>query len=260
MILVLASSWDTSASALVSGWGACRARLLTPVDLARPGWRWDPADPLAGDLAVGSDVIAVSSVDAVVSCLSVISPIELQHIAPDDREYVAAEVSAFLVGWLTSLGERVLNPPTPLCLNGPHLRDAQWRRDAARAGLRVATTRRTESCRAGDASGDVGSTTDAVPPPGSVVEVAVVGGSCVTPGAVPAVVRRGLEDLAVRTGAGLLTARLLPGVDGAQGAERADGATSAEGSPWWFDGARSGVDLTAAGVRSSLERCLGVAS
>jgi len=249
MILVLASSWDTSASALVSGWGARGARLITPVDLARPGWRWDPAAPLAGDLAVGSDVLPVRSVAAVVSFLSVIQPSELQHIAPDDREYVAAEVSAFLVGWLTSLGERVLNPPTPLCLNGPHLRDAQWRREAALAGLPVATLRRTESCRVGDASGDAPgaacATTAAVPPPGTVVEVAVVGGSCVAADAVPPVVRRGLEDLAARTGAGLLSARLLPGVDS---------------DLWWFDGARAGVDPTADGVSASLERSLGVAS
>lgn len=241
MILVLASGWDAGAVTLASRWRAHGARLLTPVDLSRPGWRWDPADPLAGDLAVGSDVAPASSVRHVVSFLSAVQPGELHHIATDDRDYVAAEVSAFLVAWLTALGERVLNPPTPLCLSGPHLRDAQWRRDAAHAGLPVATTRRTESCR----PGHVSAATGPVLPPGAAVEVAVVGGSCVAAESVPPVIRRGLEDLAVLTGAGLLSARLLPGVDGA---------------PWWFDGARAGVDLTAPGVPASLESCLGVAS
>jgi hypothetical protein len=241
MILILASRWDAGAAALASRWRAYGARLLTPVDLSRPGWCWDPAEPLAGDLAVGSDVVPVSSVAHVVSVMSAIQPSELHHIAPEDRDYVAAEVSAFLVAWLTSLRGRVLNPPTPLCLSGPHLRDAQWRRDAALAGLPVAATRRTESCRPGDVFG----TTDAVLPPSSAVEVAVVGGSCVAAGSVPPGIHRGVEALAARTGAGLLSARLLPGVSGA---------------PWWFDGARAGVDLTAAGVPESLERCLGLAS
>lgn len=60
--------------------------------------------------------------------------------------------------------------------------------------------------------------------------MAAVGGSCVAGTTVPPTTRQGLKALAVRTGAAVLTARLLPGVDGA---------------PWWFDGARVGVDPTA---------------
>jgi hypothetical protein len=61
---------------------------------------------------------------------------ELTHISRPDREYVAAEMNAFLVAWLTSLQCRVLNRPSGTSLSGPNWRPAQWAVAAARTGIR----------------------------------------------------------------------------------------------------------------------------
>jgi hypothetical protein len=61
-------------------------------------------------------------------------------VAAEDRTFAAAEMTAFLVAWLSglaSLGLPIFNPPTPSCLNGPGWRPEHWAVAAARAGLRV---------------------------------------------------------------------------------------------------------------------------
>jgi hypothetical protein len=51
---------------------------------------------------------------------------EPTRVAPADRPYVAAEMTAFLRSWLARLECPVLNPPTANCLSGPG-----WRREQA---------------------------------------------------------------------------------------------------------------------------------
>ena len=54
--------------------------------------------------------------------MAAVYPRDLPHIVESDREYLAAEMTAFLLAWLTSLECPMLNRPTPTCLAGPHLR------------------------------------------------------------------------------------------------------------------------------------------
>jgi hypothetical protein len=65
---------------------------------------------------------------------------ELTHISPSDREYVAAEMNAFLLSWLASLPCRVLNRPSGTSLCGPNWRPLEWARAAASAGMAIETT------------------------------------------------------------------------------------------------------------------------
>jgi hypothetical protein len=67
---------------------------------------------------------------------------DLAHITPHDRSYVAAEMTALLVSWLSGLKCPVLNRPTPLCLSGPNWGPEQWTHVAAQAGIRVRPVRR----------------------------------------------------------------------------------------------------------------------
>jgi len=55
-----------------------------------------------------------------------IFPEELTHIAEPDRDYVSAEMSAFMVSWLTELTCPVINRPNPTCLSGPAWREPEW--------------------------------------------------------------------------------------------------------------------------------------
>jgi hypothetical protein len=66
---------------------------------------------------------------------------ELTHIAPEDREFVAAEMNAFLLAWLSQLSCRVLNRPRGASLCGPNWRPQQWALAAASVGFQVEPTR-----------------------------------------------------------------------------------------------------------------------
>ncbi|MGH8432196.1 MAG: hypothetical protein ACREUF_17520 [Solimonas sp.] len=48
---------------------------------------------------------------------------------------MAAEMTAFLLAFLTGLSVRVANRPSPLCLCGEYWRDEKWRRAAHSLGL-----------------------------------------------------------------------------------------------------------------------------
>jgi hypothetical protein len=67
---------------------------------------------------------------------------ELVDIVSEDRAYIASEMSAFLLCWLSGLSCPVLNRAQPGCLNGPGWTREQWTAAAATAGMRVQPTRR----------------------------------------------------------------------------------------------------------------------
>ena len=77
----------------------------------------------------------VTGIAGVLARLPGVSEDDLPHIAPDDRSYVAAEMNAFLLAWLTSLERPVLNRPTPQCLSGTYWRREKWVIEAERLGI-----------------------------------------------------------------------------------------------------------------------------
>jgi hypothetical protein len=142
MILILASRHDDGARRAVAAWEADGARLLTAEDLSRPGWQYSPLQPGRSVAMVGSDRVTADEIEAVLIRLPAVVGDELPGIVSEDRDYVAAEMTAFLVAWLTSLECRVVNRPTPTCLMGPNWRPEQWSLAAAKAGMRVRPVRR----------------------------------------------------------------------------------------------------------------------
>jgi hypothetical protein len=91
---------------------------------------------VADGQVLGSEEIA-----AVVTRLPWVSEFELPQIVPADRAYVAAEMGAFLLAWLSELACPVANRPSPNCLCGPFWRHERWVAEAARAGLTVESAR-----------------------------------------------------------------------------------------------------------------------
>lgn len=148
MLLVLAGRSDRAAEALVERWGRRGARLLTCRDLSRAGWRFDPADARRARVCVGGEVVGAREIRGVVTRLPSVTPRELPHIVESDREYVAAEMTAFLTAWLTDAPFTVVNRPTHVCLIGPNWRREQWLHAGLRAGLRVRHTRQLLSLHA----------------------------------------------------------------------------------------------------------------
>lgn len=141
MLLVIATAVDAEARELVTRWADHDAALFTCRDLSAPGWRQHLAGPGSSSARIGGTVVPVGAVTAVLTRRPWVFPEELTHIAATDREYVAAELSAFLVAWLSGLPCPVINRPTPACLSGPGWRPHQWMQLAASLGLRPSRDR-----------------------------------------------------------------------------------------------------------------------
>ncbi|HZS93896.1 MAG TPA: hypothetical protein VFA78_03800 [Chloroflexota bacterium] len=137
-LLVVAGQWDAAARALVARWAAYSAALLTPRDLAQPGWRYEPGNAIASRAVVGGEALAAADIAGVLTRLPWITAPELPWIVPEDRAYVAAELNAFLLAWLSELPCPVLNRPTPLGLAGPAWSRGRWVQLAAACGLALA--------------------------------------------------------------------------------------------------------------------------
>ena len=103
---------------------------------------------------IGKRPILSKRICGVLTRLTQVSEDDLPHIVPADRAYVASEMGAFLLAWLSALPCPILNRPTPVCLSGGWLRHEQWIHLAFRLGIPVAplTQRVMFSTRQGHAT------------------------------------------------------------------------------------------------------------
>jgi hypothetical protein len=145
VLVVVASSQDRIAAAIAGRWasepGSGGAAVLTCRDLSVAGWSYRPGQGARSRAVVGGRRVAAREIEGVLVRLPHVPLDELAHIAPDDREYVAEEMRAFLLSWLSDLPCPVLNRPTPTSLAGPGWSPAQWIVAATRVGLRVGPVR-----------------------------------------------------------------------------------------------------------------------
>lgn len=142
MLVIVASRRDPEARTLVARWAEHRAVLLTCEELSLPGWRHH-LDGRAEDVAVlGGRPRPVGEIRGVLVRWPAIFDAELLQIVEEDRQYVAAEMTAFLRSWLRSLPCPVVNRPSACSLVGPAWRPEQWVRIAARLRIPVHPVRR----------------------------------------------------------------------------------------------------------------------
>jgi len=145
MLVILANRGDETAAWLASRWQSHGAVLLTAADLSASGWRYClPPSGKSRAVVAGREVMT-GEITCVLTRMSAVYEQELGHIVPTDRSYVASEMTAFLLAWLSSLTCPVLNRPTPNCLSGPNWRSERWVRLASRLGIAVTPVRRTVS-------------------------------------------------------------------------------------------------------------------
>src|SRR2546423_2144865 len=137
MIVVIASRRDVDAIARVARWSKYGARLLTPDDLCKPGWRYEPGRPEEGTAVIGGAPVGVRDIGGVLMRLGAVEASDLPLFSPDDRRYAAAEITAFLISWLSELTCPVINRPSGSCLAGPSWGPEDWCLLAQRAGIRA---------------------------------------------------------------------------------------------------------------------------
>ena len=170
MVAVVASHHDRAASRFVERWAGRGAILLTVSDLSTAGWRLTGGAPQTSTAVIGGRIVAARELSGVLTRRPVVFEQELAHIAPEDRAYVAAEMTAFLCAWLAELTCPVLNRPSPACLAGPNWRRERWAHTVERLGIPVQPVRR-----------QVGLPAQQGPPPALLarVTVTVVGNRCI---------------------------------------------------------------------------------
>jgi hypothetical protein len=135
ILVVVANRSDAAATHFVAANADSGVHLMTPADLSQQGWRFRLGAPTESTAVVAGRPIKTAAIAAVMTRLPAVSENDLPHIVAADRAYVAAEMNAFLLAWLTSLKCPLLNRPTPQCLSGPLWRQEKWVLTANRLGI-----------------------------------------------------------------------------------------------------------------------------
>jgi len=171
--------------------------VMTARDLSRKGWidGMGSAFPRDSRAVIAGRSVDFGEIAGVLVRLPYVTEAEVGHIVRADRAYVASEMTAYLVSWLSRLACPVLNPPSPLSLSGPAWRTEEWLMKAAAGGIPVRTMRRA-SGPSRRAQGPVDAS--------ELQTVTVVGGQSF--GAKDAPTARHAQALARLAGVGLLSA------------------------------------------------------
>lgn len=169
-------------------------------DLAGPGWRLAPGNSAHARGTAGGNEFEGGDVTGAVTMLPAFTPVDVPHVAIEERAFVAAEITAFVLAWLSQLSCRVLNRPTPGCLSGPAWPPEQWVLVAAQ--LRVPAWPLHRSARLNDAKPDLKIHS------GRPMSVTVVGDRCT--GFDDGVLRSHARALAEAVGIEFLTAEFAP--------------------------------------------------
>jgi len=90
--------------------GGPAATLIEPPALSVPGWCCDPENPSASRLVADGQAIDAARLTDVSTTLDAVLPSDLPHVRAADREFVAAEMTAFLRVWLATLACPVTGP------------------------------------------------------------------------------------------------------------------------------------------------------
>jgi hypothetical protein len=145
-IAVLAHPRDAAAARFVATWRSHGVRLIVPRDLSRPGWRMYVGGRGEEWFVAEGERLPVRGLRGVLSRLPVVDAAMLDHLHESDRQYIASETTAFLLGWLASLRCPVLNRPSASSILGPGVSEDHLPYLAARADVELA--------RVCDASGE----------------------------------------------------------------------------------------------------------
>jgi hypothetical protein len=192
MIAVVASSYDRHALRIVENWGFDCAMILSAEDLCRPGWLLRvPLGP-SGTAVIGGRTVRAEQIHGILTLRPCVFPEELQDIQSVHRKYVAAELNAFLLTWLTAQTCTVINRPTPCCLSGPGWGPEQWARAAAQMGIPAQIRRQVPNA-------------EAIPIAQEALEVVAIGENCF--GFVDSILRERTLKLAKAASVDLLSVR-----------------------------------------------------
>ena len=136
-IVVLAHPNDDAAARLVQRWRPHGALLMLPRDLSRAGWRMYVGGRGEEWFVAECEAHRSAALRGVLTRLPGFEPGALPHLHPGDRDYVATEMTAFMIAWLSKLTCPVLNRPTASSVLGPNVAYDRLPALAARCAMRM---------------------------------------------------------------------------------------------------------------------------
>ena len=136
MILVISNVANDAAATLVGMFPAGAASLVTASNFSESfKAAISVGDFSLSEVTLGGARIKAGEIAGVITTVSHFLPQEFYYIEPADREYVCAEVSAFLTYFLSELRCPKLNPPTPRRLSGMGMHRIEWLEAARGRGI-----------------------------------------------------------------------------------------------------------------------------
>jgi hypothetical protein len=137
VLLIVTNQYDRSTDALAGLWGRSDTLVMRPSDLSMGGWRYRPGEAGTSRFVAAGSSVQAGDLDGVLTRMAGVFEGDLGHIEPADRTYVAAEMTALLLAWLSELPVPVINRPTATCLCGPLWSQEKWLRVASGLGIPV---------------------------------------------------------------------------------------------------------------------------
>jgi len=141
VIVVLGSRYDPAARFLLGS--VTDAALCSAEDLTRPGWAWPLKSSSFGRWVIEGETVDDRDVTGVLVRRSCVYAEELTTTHPDDREYLAAEATAFLTFVLAQTGACVINPVNGGAMGEETVRLENWIPLAKQLNLKTAPLRLT---------------------------------------------------------------------------------------------------------------------
>jgi hypothetical protein len=134
MLLVVTSSGDSELALFTS---RPTIAVVVPAHLSQSGWFYQVGEGALARLMTSRGDIGGSELSGVLTRIHRVLPGDLPHIEADDREYVAAEMTAFLAALISEMACPLLNRPAANSLWGPPWTIETWWRAAAKEGFPV---------------------------------------------------------------------------------------------------------------------------
>ena len=138
MLLVVTSAGDPELRLLVA---RPSVAIVVPAHLSQSGWVYEVGSGATARLCTSRGEIGGDEISGVLTRIQRVDTGDLAHIHEDDREYVAAEMTAFLAAFISDLSCPLFNRPTANSLWGPSWTSEYWWRASAKEGFPVCCNR-----------------------------------------------------------------------------------------------------------------------
>lgn len=139
MILVISNIANEAAPELIKSFPAGAASLITGSEFERSFKAGITVNDFpSSSLTLRGNTIKTDDISGVLTTVPGFLPVEFYQVTPADREYICAEINAFLLYFLSALPCKKMNPPNRKSLSGIGIEKLEWIKLADRLKIPLA--------------------------------------------------------------------------------------------------------------------------